>query len=800
MISKVEKISSVGKFRDFTAKGDIAFNFFTLIYADNGCGKTTLASILRSLMNNDETIIRNRLSTNHSTDQAVQIFVKDSSSNKIVISFGKTGWKSSIDNFEIFDTHFVNENIYSGFEISSEHKKKLHQFVIGAQGVAIKNQILKNKTDKEQKKLQLEKIAIQIATKVANGLATEEDVKNFIRIKSTEAKDIDKKIEVAKTNLSNAQAQKLISKYGELPTVDRWAAFDFVNVLKEIQQTTKAIQDKALEKAFNDHIEELTNNSVEDAENWLRVGFNYVAHKKEHSENKLLSEVECPFCKQELSANIQIIKAYTQLFNDTFNNYLERLQLNVTKVSRLNLDTSLTAKVATKKTFDERVLFWKGYLKTGIPVFKVVSDAKKLREQFAEMKKAVEAKAKNPSTAGNTKAVTDFQTSYNQVNINIDALNKVITAFNISIRAFKRTLKDVATADKELTALLLIKKRFENDVVALCNDYVTAFRENKQLEDDYTKLVQAEETDANKFISTYADKINYYLKDVFETPFQIENMVHGNRKGKGKDAKVEYELKLDGKAVSFDTSQPFSVCDCLSEGDKSTIAFSFFLSKMEIDTKLSDKILVFDDPLSSLDRNRREITAHLISELSKKITQTIVLSHNESFIWDLYENYDKGLRKVLRINQDFTNNTSFIEPLDIAFLVENKYFVSIKEMEAWMSKPDIKAKEKVLGLIRNVLESHLRFKFYRQLNHSATETFGKMIDKLEIAGTVTFKDETNRGKIISGLRLLNGVSWKPHHGEAKPDFGKLGADPNKISDTALAGLVTKTFNLIDNEL
>ena len=50
MITKIEKITSIGKFRDFTAKGDIAFNDFTLIYADNGAGKTTLASILRSLM------------------------------------------------------------------------------------------------------------------------------------------------------------------------------------------------------------------------------------------------------------------------------------------------------------------------------------------------------------------------------------------------------------------------------------------------------------------------------------------------------------------------------------------------------------------------------------------------------------------------------------------------------------------------------------------------------------------------------------------------------------------------------
>lgn len=799
MILKVEQISSVGKFRDFKAKGDIAFNPFTLIYADNGCGKTTLASILRSLMNNDATIIHKRLSTNHRTDQAIQLYVKDNSGAKVSISFGKTGWKSSIDNFEIFDTHFVNENIFSGFEISDQHKKKLHQFVVGAQGVAIKNKILKNKQDKEQKKQELDRIARKIISKVGFGL-TENDVKPFIKIKLADAKDIDKKIVVATTALANARAQKTINKYLELPLVDRWTNFDTTTILKDIQATTKAIQDKALEKVFEAHLEELSDNTIDNPEDWLRTGFDYVAHKKEHSKDKTFAEVECPFCKQELSSSLQIIKAYTQIFNDAFNEYLQRLQTHVTKVSRLNLDVQIANKNATRKTFDERLKFWKEYVNVGIPTFKVLVDKEKLKDAFAEMKKAVEAKAKNPSTTGKAKAITDFQTLYNQVNTNIDALNKSIGVYNNSIRAFKRTLKDTATAEEELITLQRIKKRFEKDVNTICSDYVTVFRANKQLEDDYTILAEAEEADANKFISDYADKINFYLNDIFQTPFQIKDMAHGNRRGKAKEAKVEYVLTLDGEEISFDSSQPFSVGDCLSEGDKSTIAFSFFLSKLDIDTKLADKILVFDDPLSSLDRNRREITAHLISEISESITQTIVLSHNESFIWELYENYDKAKRKVLRINQDFTNDTAFIEPLDIAFLVENKYFVSIKEMEAWMKKPDIKEKEKVLGLIRNVLESHLRFKFFRQLNHSASETFGKMIDKLEIVGTVTFKDETNRPKIISGLRLLNGASWKPHHGEAKPDFGKLGVDPNTITDTALAKLVTRTFNLIDNEL
>lgn len=799
MIFKVERISSVGKFRDFTAKGDIAFNLFTLIYSDNGCGKTTIASILRSLMNDDEIIIRNRLSTKHRADQAVQIYFKDITGAKVSISFGKDGWKNIINNFEIFDTHFVNENIYSGFEISDDHKKKLHQFVIGAQGVSIKNKILKNKEEKEKKKNELDKIARQLIAKVGFGL-TEEDVKQFIRIKEIEAKDIDKRIATATTNLTNAQAQKTIFKYPELELLAKWPTFDSTTILQDIQISTKAIQDKVLQKLFADHLQELSNHAMADPEDWLRTGFNYANHKKKHSKNKSFTEVECPFCMQNLSSSRDIIKSYAQTFNDAFNEYLERLRIHVVKASKLNIDVLISNKNAFKKTFDERIHYWKDYVNTGIPVFKVLADSKKLRESYLELKKVVEAKSKNPSTAGSTAPITSFQIIYNQVNSNIDTLNKNINAYNNSLRAFKRTLKDISEAEQELIILQRIKKRFESNVKTLCDTFVSTFNANRKLEEDYTKLAAEEESESNKFISTYADKINYYLKYVFHTPYQIRGMVHGNRRGKSKEAKVEYELTLDGEPISFDTSEPFSIGDTLSEGDKSTIAFSFFISKLEIDPKLNEKILVFDDPLSSLDRNRRETTAQLITDLSKNITQTIVLSHNEHFLWELYENYDKSLRKVLRINQDFLNSTSFIEPFDIEILVENKYFLHIREMEEWIKKPDIKIKDRVLGSIRNVLESHLRFKFHRQLHSTGTETFGKMIDKIAAPGAVKFKMDGNRAKIISDLRMLNGASWREHHGEAKPDFKIVGIDPNKITDTALAGLIQKTFNLIDNEL
>ena len=126
MIQKIEKIISVGKFRNYQASGDVAFKKLTLFYADNGSGKTTLASIFRSLTQNKPELILRRKSTNSSLAQAIQIIERNLQGPDIYHILNDRGWTSPLPNVEIFDIHFVNENIYSGFDFNDEHKRQVY--------------------------------------------------------------------------------------------------------------------------------------------------------------------------------------------------------------------------------------------------------------------------------------------------------------------------------------------------------------------------------------------------------------------------------------------------------------------------------------------------------------------------------------------------------------------------------------------------------------------------------------------------------------------------------------------------
>ncbi|MBU4123824.1 AAA family ATPase, partial [bacterium] len=173
MIHKIERLISIGKFRNYQATGNVAFRKLTLLYGDNGGGKTTLTSILRSLTKNNKEIVERRKSLNATTQQAAQIVQRNSGGDTHHTFNHRTGWTVLFPDIEIFDIHFVDENIYSGFDFNEEHKKQLHQFVIGDQGIAIQHQIEQNKTAKTASRLTQTNIEQQLIQQVGNNLTSD---------------------------------------------------------------------------------------------------------------------------------------------------------------------------------------------------------------------------------------------------------------------------------------------------------------------------------------------------------------------------------------------------------------------------------------------------------------------------------------------------------------------------------------------------------------------------------------------------------------------------------------------------
>jgi recombinational DNA repair ATPase RecF len=75
MIERILSIANVGKFVNCKAVGDVTFKKLTLLYGENGRGKTTLCDVMRSLATGNGDRIQGRKTLGSNDVPSVQILV-----------------------------------------------------------------------------------------------------------------------------------------------------------------------------------------------------------------------------------------------------------------------------------------------------------------------------------------------------------------------------------------------------------------------------------------------------------------------------------------------------------------------------------------------------------------------------------------------------------------------------------------------------------------------------------------------------------------------------------------------------
>jgi ABC-type sulfate/molybdate transport systems ATPase subunit len=115
-----------------SAGAQIPFTKLTVLYAENGRGKTTLAAILRSLSSGEPGPIseRHRLAAPHSPHVVLQIH------GRVPFVFRNGAWSANLPHLAVFDDAFVAQNVCSGIDIDAQHRQNLHE-LLGAQGVSL---------------------------------------------------------------------------------------------------------------------------------------------------------------------------------------------------------------------------------------------------------------------------------------------------------------------------------------------------------------------------------------------------------------------------------------------------------------------------------------------------------------------------------------------------------------------------------------------------------------------------------------------------------------------------------------
>jgi wobble nucleotide-excising tRNase len=215
----------------------------------------------------------------------------------------------------------------------------------------------------------------------------------------------------------------------------------------------------------------------------------------------------------------------------------------------------------------------------------------------------------------------------------------------------------------------------------------------------------------------YETNINDYLESC-GAGFRIEEVKTIYPGGK---ASVIYKLSIRGTTVDLSMPKSAKCCPCfnntLSEGDKSTLAFIFFLAKLDREPNISNKIVVFDDPVSSLDAHRRSFTQQQIIRLSQCCKQVIILTHD---LYLAHQVFDNARVEISTLQIKRKGESSIIEKWDIETDIRSDYFKNYDVISEYLERGsrDSNHLVQVARCIRPLLEGYLRIKFPKEFSQS----------------------------------------------------------------------------------
>ncbi|NTW33157.1 MAG: AAA family ATPase [Bacteroidetes bacterium] len=771
MIKKFVKINGTWKFLQYnhntppTGFRTTDFEKINLLYGENGSGKTTLSIILHSLKGNNSLLSKKR-SFDHSVPQTIEILTNGIANT--LYTYNNGIWDNHKPLIEIFDIHFINENIYTGLEIQSSHKKNLFEVIFGQQGIQLKIDIqdIKDRIQNGNKTIKETTEKIQLAIENAYTAS------DYCNIQIDDA--IDTKIVAKEAEIATAKSYQLIQTKQALSVIPQISLpYDCITATAIISQTIDTISETYLQK-FKEHKEHLSMGGKE--EEWLKQGFSSI------------TDNACPFCLRTFDEEIEILEAYKQYFNEEYNTLLNSLSSLNSSVLNFNLEAQLLqadAKITGNRSLIE---FWENHIINPPSLISIIDKKDELSEAFEKVKTCLEAKSKNPIQATTITDLASFQTAIDAINTIIDDFNTDISTYNQKISTLKLSAQpSISQLELDLKKLKAVKKRSEPVISTICTNLSTYAQAIIALNSQKTTKQLQLDTYSTTIFSSYSLRINQYLQS-FAPYLEIRNLDSGYV-GSSKEPMVKYALHINGNEIKQDDN-PLYPCIkySLSEGDKSALALAFFLTKLEVDGNIQDKIIVFDDPVSSFDLNRKSTTISNLIHFGQQSKQLFVFTHNLIFASEFWKSANQVPVTIQCSKIEFLGNTACI----IEYNIETETLSSILKDSSAIKNYLINGcltdelKRGIARCLRPALESYFHLKFFDLV--APDDWLGDFIKKVRnsTATDPFFRLQSS----LTELSDVNDYSKKYHH------RFNANNETEPVNDAELRTYCNRTLNLI----
>jgi len=535
---------------------------------------------------------------------------------------------------------------------------------------------------------------------------------------------------------------------------------------KNIQQLSKEVLEKKIKEVQNLFSDDQYKQSVE---KWFRFGKDILTQSKTNGINF------CPICNTDISQKLfNLLKDYQGYFDESYENFIKELKLKSDDIS-INIVALEQHELNAGKLEKLQIKYVKllGDLSFEKFDFKdIKADFVKLKEGFVSKNGNVQNNFSKPKNIeGNITTLNLALTAFQKLKDNVLKLleSKKLNTHTIEGQ-IRQTYNEIILLEFNQTDKLgTIEKHKvnKNRIVAITDSQEVGlpFWKNKLLEE--LRKLKAE----SKSISRYLNKmgIDHFDIDINEEK-QDENII------------IKYKNSTNDKN---------KLKNCLSDGEKTALAFAYFLSKFEneINTpeKIKDSVVVIDDPISSLDDNRLYSTAHLIWCNFEEVKQLIVLSHNFLFL-KFFNSFYCGKANCL-----FLDGEKITDLPDELKNFETPYFYMLKTIIDFLDQNNQnsnynEAKRYLPNFIRRVLETFLSFKFSRTVNRAGGYRSPGLNEFDENIDNTDMEDKIKK-ELKSKIAVINRIADAHSHGNAhhtQENFYISEADLKALSQNAIS--------------
>ncbi|MBI4652112.1 AAA family ATPase [Candidatus Desantisbacteria bacterium] len=671
MINKISKIKNLGIFDSYQWNSNLPdFKRFNLIYGWNGSGKTTLSQLFASFPNGkSETYAEleykiqtsdGDLTHGNTFNKQIRVFNQDYISENIDILAGKAKpiFILGKENKELVEAIKNDEKILHGDPEKKDDIGKLKK-------------LEQKKNEIDQKEVEKGKCFTDIA-KIISSNTSGVSARNYRKNNAEQA--------FAKLQTKQLQSEEKINNYLltlkqiEKPVLNEIIINNIKEKVKSIILKSKILLKRTVETVIIERLKKNVNISK-----WVEQGLEL--HIIEKSTN-------CEFCNQPLPK--ERISDLLAFFNDADKKLKDEIDILLSEIDEL-YDTIKNLNIFDKANlYDE--LQENYLLKTSN--FNICKTD--LLNSILIFKEIIKNKKSN---------TTDSL----ELNVNIDteSIISAITSVNSEINSHNKKTNNFTKAKEEATTKL------ENHYLSEIFDDVKLLESNiKILKEEINLLEKGNPKDSNDIgIEGIQKRIIENKNKISTSGTACEEINNQLKTFLGRD-ELAFEVAEQGYLIK----RKGRIAKNLSEGEKTAIAFVYFTIHLkDHDFKISDGIVVVDDPICSLDANSLFQAFAFLKNAVKESAQVFILTHNFDFLkllLDWLKRYpnNQGGKEFYMIKNLFSNGNriAILDYLDeLLKNYENEYQYLFKVLSDFKSDGTIASVYHIPNIARKLLENFL---------------------------------------------------------------------------------------------